>query len=123
MKLSKFWGLLLVFAMIFVFVSCDNGTTPQVPENPDAPSESPENPNTPPVDTDGEDDKEDEKTQEPTTTERKLIWSCKLNNYRNFSELKNLSVRPIKLEKAHCILRESTRIYTLGKTEWRLFEL
>lgn len=59
MKKNNFgFVIFLILAMlvvpIFTFVSCDNGTTPQVPENP----------NTPPVDTDGEDDKEDDKTQD-----------------------------------------------------------
>lgn len=59
MKKNNFgFVIFLILAMlvvpIFTFVSCDNGTTPQVPENPD----------TPPVDTDGEDDKEDDKTQD-----------------------------------------------------------
>ena len=59
MKKNNFiFVIFLILAMlvvpIFTFVSCDNGTTPQGPENPD----------TPPVDTDGEDDKEDDKTQD-----------------------------------------------------------
>ena len=53
-KLCKTLLVLLAITIFAIFVSCDNGTTPQGSENP----------NTPPVDTDGEDDKEDDKTQD-----------------------------------------------------------
>ena len=98
MKLPKIIGLLLIVAMIFVFIGCDNGTTPQVPENPDVPSESPENPNTPSVDTDGEDDKEDDKTQDEEQDEvinhlvgewimDELFITCKINEDKSFETI------------------------------------
>lgn len=93
MKKNNFgFVIFLILAMlvvpIFTFVSCDNGTTPQVPENP----------NTPPVDTDGEDDKEDDKTQDEEKDEvinhlvgewimDELFITCKINEDKSFETI------------------------------------
>ncbi len=93
MKKNNFiFVIFLILAMlvvpIFTFVSCDNGTTPQGPENP----------NTPPVDTDGEDDKEDDKTQDEEKDEvtnhlvgeyimDELFITCKINEDKSFETI------------------------------------